>query len=141
MGRDGRGTPGRTPKKDHTPRLRLADLLRRRRTTLTTFVGSLGVTTHAALAIWCDRMGVIPPTQEEFDVSFPLSSRVNSAKEGVIVLQAPPVIDEFTGNEIDPEAPVEPPGILVVIDSAPQVAVEKDTEASQKKPRKKKEGQ
>ncbi len=135
MGRDVRGTPGRIVLKDHQPKLTLANLLRRRRTTLSHFVAELGVTTHASLEIWCKRMGVVAPTAAEFCVAFPAASRVNSAQEGVIVLEAPPVIDEATGNVIDPDAPVVP-GIEVVT-----TAVEPPTEAAQKKIRRKKDNQ
>lgn len=106
MSRDGRGTPGRVALKTSAPKLKLADLLRRRRTTLTAFVNELGVTTHAGLAHWCVRMGVLPPSYEDFIAIFPPAERVNSAQEGVVVLNAPAVIDEATGYDIDPEAPV-----------------------------------
>lgn len=114
MSRDGRGTPGRIIVKDHQPRLKLADLLRRRRTTLQAFISDLGVTTYASLEIWCKRMGVAPPAPEEFTVAFPAAAKINSPMEGVIVLEAPPVVDAETGNDIDPEAPIEEPGVAVV---------------------------
>jgi hypothetical protein len=136
MGRDGRGTPGRYVPKDHNPKLRLADLLRRRRTTLTAFVAELGFTTHAALEIWCKRMGVTAPTHDEFITAIPRAEQVNSAQEGVVVLEAPPVLDEASGELIDPDAPAFP-GLEVVTGAAAEEA----PEATQKKTRKKKESQ
>ena len=142
MSRDGRGTPGRIILKDHTPRLKLADLLRRRRTTLGAFVKELGFTTHAGLAIWCKRMGVTPPTHEEFVVAYPAAEKVNSPMEGVVVLEPPPVVDAESGQSIDPEAPVlTGVEVQVVTDT---VAVEEAQEllaVTQKKTRKKKESQ
>lgn len=125
---------------DHQPRLKLADLLRRRRTTLSAFVAELGVTTHASLAIWCKRMGVVPPTHEEFVIALPLAEKVNSAQEGVIVLEPPPVVDAETGMPIDPDAPVLP-GVEVLTDAPAETAVEGPSDVPQKKTRRKKESQ
>lgn len=117
MSRDGRGNPGRIILKNR-PRLRLADVLRRRRTTLKALVSELGVSTYAGLTNWCARMGIAPPPQEEFDVLFPPRT-VNSPQEGVVVLEPPPVLDELSGRPIDPEAPVEP-GVTVVTETLEQ---------------------
>jgi len=86
-------------------------------------------------------LGVIPPTQEEFDVAFPIALRVNSAKEGVVVLDAPRVVDEQSGAAIDPEVPIDTCGVFIVTSAAEtqSTAVEIDTRASQKKLRKKKD--
>lgn len=142
MARDGRGNPGRIILKNQ-PRLTLANVLRRRRTTLKAFVEELGFTTFAALSNWCDRMGIAAPTQAEFETLFP--TRVNSPMEGVVVLEAPPVVDELSGQQIDPDAPVVEPGIevvtsprnaLVQIESGPEEA----SKGTQKKRGAKKEG-
>lgn len=129
MSRDGRGNPGRIVLKNQ-PRLRLADVLRRRKSNLKALVTELGVATYSGLVNWCDRMGIVPPDQSEFDVHFP-PLKVNSPQEGVVVLEAPPVLDEQSGQAIDPEAPVEP-GVEVVIGPSDQ---------PQKKRRAKKESQ
>ncbi len=126
MGKDGRGTPGRVVLKEHQPKLTLHALLRRRRSSLASFVKELGVTTHAGLARWCDRMGVVSPTQAEFEAIFP--QKVNSPMEGVVVLEAPLVVDSETGNVIDVSVPDEiPPGEPI--------------EVPPKKPRKRKDDQ
>ena len=113
MHRDGRGVPGRYEPK-HQPRLKLSDLLRRRKTTLKQMLLDRGITAYGTLVIWCDRIGVVPPTEEEFRAVVPVP--VNSAQEGVVVLEPPPVVEEQTGRQIDPEAPVDLPGVLVLTD-------------------------
>jgi hypothetical protein len=85
-------------------------------------------------------MGVLPPSQEEFDVAFPPTKKVNDPQEGVIVLEAPPVVDGESGSEIDPDAPAFP-GVEVMIDEAPEVQPEGPTPATQKRLRRKKEDQ
>lgn len=99
--RDGRGTPGRYVPRNHQPRLRLADLLRRRRTTLKAFMGDLGLTTHEALSIYCDNLGVQSPTHEEFHAVFPVVPQRNSAAEGIVVLEAPAGLERSTDEEVE----------------------------------------
>jgi len=144
MARDGRGTPGRIILKNQ-PRLTLAALLRRRRTTLKAFIAELGVSTYTALDIWCGRTGVVPPTLAEFEACVPPTQKVNSPQEGVIVLEAPPVLDEISGRPIDPEAPTEP-GVEVLTQSRNALVQLNDgpdetLEGTQKKRRQKKESQ
>ena len=124
------------------PRLKLSDLLRRRKMTLRQMLQEHGITTYETLVIRCDRMGVTPPTDREFYDVMPRP--VNSPQEGVVVLEAPPVLDEISGREIDPEAPVEEPGIVVLTDRPFEPPVKNALVAldrPQKKPRKKKEDQ
>lgn len=111
MSRDGRGNPGRIVLKN-VPRLRLVDVVRRRRTTLKALIDELGLTTYTGLDIWCARMGIVPPPEADFNLLFPPETRVNSPREGVIVLEAPPVIAESTGRELPAAASdglLEPP--------------------------------
>lgn len=54
-------------------------------------IDDFGVFTYAGLVGWCDRLGVVPPTQEEFDVVMP-QGLVNSPQEGVIVLEPLPEV-------------------------------------------------
>lgn len=123
--------PGRIVLKNQ-PRLRLVDVLRRRRSTLAILVGELGLSTYSGLALWCRRMGIVPPDEAQFVAAFPAANRVNSPQEGVVVLEPPVVIAEHTGSpveleasHVDTEAGPEPPT------GAP--------EASQKKRRPKKD--
>jgi len=133
MSRDGRGTPGRIVLKNQ-PRLRLADVLRRRRTTLKKLLDEIGLSTYGGLINWCDRMGIAPPTKEEFDHAIPPSLKVNSPQEGVVVLEPPAVIADLTGQPIDPELPWPP------ADEAVVETVDEPTEPTQKKRRIKKDG-
>lgn len=113
MNGERRGVPGRYEPK-HQPRLKLSDLIRRRKTTLKQMITDRGITTYTALAHWCERIGVLPPTEKEFSDVMPVP--VNSPQEGVVVLEAPAFTEEQTGRDIDPEAPIEEPGVLVLTD-------------------------
>jgi len=132
------------------PKLKLSDLLRRRKMTLRALLDEFGITTYGGLLVRCERMGCAPPTEAEFKVAYPTGPIVNSPQEGVVVLEPPPVIDDISGRKIDPEAPVapevkvitEPLGQLLPRVSVTETDVapsEEPTEPSQKKPRKKKE--
>lgn len=132
------------------PKLKLSDLLRRRKMTLRALLDEFGITTYGGLLVRCDRMGCAPPTEAEFRVAYP-TGPVNSPQEGVVVLEPPPVIDDISGRKIDPEAPAvpevkvitEPLGQLLPrefeVVGAETAPLEEPTEPSQKKPRKKKE--
>lgn len=117
----------------NVPRLKLTDLLRRRKMTLRRMLDEFGITTYEGLVVRCERMGVLPPPEKDFKAAFP-DPPVNNPQEGVVVLDPPPVVDEISGRIIDPDAPIEP-GIMVITDS-PQ---EGPTEPSQKKRRPKKD--
>jgi hypothetical protein len=93
------------------PRLSLFNLLKRRKTTLERFVKESGIQTYNALVTQCGKLGVQSPTQQEYEVVFP--TIVNSPAEGVVVADPLPVIDDLSGREIDPEAPVSYPGVEV----------------------------
>ncbi len=113
--RDGKGNPGKMILKNNQPNLKLSDVLRRRRSTLSSFMNELGITTYTSLCIWCKRMGMSPPTQKEFEIVFPAQVHVNSPQEGVIVIepleqqddaQTAPDVDEV--HDFDPtEDPVK----------------------------------
>lgn len=96
------------------PRLRLADLLRRRKMTLAQFVQESGIHAYGALTQRCDALGVQPPSEEEYTCVVPV--KVSSQQDGVVVLEPIPVFDEITGKEIDPDAQVMLPGIEVITD-------------------------
>lgn len=88
------------------PRLKLTDLLRRRKMSLRQLLDEFGITTFEGLLIRCDRMGVTPPEKSEFKLAYPVKP-VNSPQEGVVVLEPPPVVDDISGRKIDPGAPVK----------------------------------
>lgn len=83
------------------PTLHLADVLRRRRTTLKSLIAELGITTHGGLEAWCVRMGLVGPTLKEFEEIVPPTFKVNSLQEGVVVLEAPIVVAESDGRVLD----------------------------------------
>jgi len=120
------------------PRLRLADLLRRRKMSLKQMLDEFGITTYEGLTIRCNRMGVTPPDESDFHAVFPppMVKPVNNPMEGIIVVEAMSVIDDITGREIDPDGPVMP-GIEVVTDHPSQQ--QDDPGPHQKKQRRKKE--
>jgi hypothetical protein len=93
--------------KSNISTLKLTDLLRRRRATLREYIDDFGIITYEALLERCTRIGVIPPSREEFaGLNIPV---VNSPAEGLVVLEPPPVIREVTGKPIDPETNEELP--------------------------------
>jgi len=126
------------------PKLKLGDLLRRRKMALRQFLDEFGLTTYEGLVIRCDRMGVQPPNETDFKAARP-SDPVNNPTEGVVVLEPPPVIDDISGRKIDPDAPVTPEVRVITEaqatedDAMGESPTGEPTETSQKKSRKKKE--
>lgn len=110
------------------PRLRLADLLRRRKMTLKQFVDESGIQAYGAMIERCAALGVQPPTEAEYLIIVPV--QVSVQQDGVVVLEPlPPPSEELPFLDrgfgaMDPEE-------LSLDEEAPA-----DT---QKKPRKKKE--
>ncbi len=96
------------------PRLKLADLLRRRKMTLEQFIEESGVQSYEGLVIRCQRIGVQPPRETEYKELKP--KPVNSQQDGIVILEAPKVIDEPSGMEIDPDAPIMSPEAKVITD-------------------------
>lgn len=86
-------------KKNVTPKLKLTDLLRRRKMTLKQLLDEYGITTYSSLTIRCDRMGVLPPTHDEF-TNVVGTIVVSSPTEGVVVLEPPRVIKDSTGEVV-----------------------------------------
>lgn len=78
----------------------LKALLHRRKTTLEGFVTNNGIFTYELLCERCRSIGVVPPSLEEFQEVLP-KKEITSPTEGIVVLPAPPVISEVTGEIID----------------------------------------
>lgn len=74
------------------PKLQLADLLKRRKMSLLQFITEHAITTYDGLCSRCERMGVAPPTDDEYRTGVPSPIVVNNPQEGVVVVE-PPVID------------------------------------------------
>jgi hypothetical protein len=85
-------------KMKNQPRLRLADLLRRRKMSLTRFMSEFGITTYAELVDKSTRIGVVAPAQHEFDALG--LEVVNDPMNGVIVV----------GPQESPDDECPPPG-------------------------------
>jgi hypothetical protein len=84
------------------PRLKLTDLLKRRKMTLKQFIDEFGITTYDGLINRCVRMGVAAPDEADFK---PLVSViVNNPVEGIVVIEPIPVIAERTGEIITIDA-------------------------------------
>ena len=83
------------------PRLRLADLLRRRKMTLAQFVDESGIQAYGAMIDRCRALGVQPPTEQEYLVVVPVP--VSVQQDGVVVVEAPPEPEEAQQElEFDP---------------------------------------
>lgn len=80
------------------PKIRLADLLRRRRATFTQWVAEVGIQTYEQLTRYCHKMGICPPTEEEFHQVVPVTP-VTVPTEGIVCVDVEPVrvIGERTG--------------------------------------------
>lgn len=113
----------------NVPRLKLTDLLRRRKMTLKSFMDEFGITTYEALAIRCKRLGVQTPDESAFtELNMPL---VSSPTEGVVVLVAPEDNPENEQQRVR--------NGLVQLTEVPVVPQSEGTEGTQKKHKKKKE--
>lgn len=83
------------------PQIKLTDLLKKRKTTLEKYLSSYGIFTYASLVARCEKIGVSPPPEKEFEKV--VESRVSSPQEGVVVLEPPALTKESTGQRILPE--------------------------------------
>lgn len=114
------------------PKLTLANLLKRRKTTLLQFIKDSGIQAYGALVERCSAMGVQPPSEEEYTSVVPVAT-ATSQQDGIIVVDPLPVIDEMTGRVIDIDAPAVLPGVSILTDAQDHMS------GSQKKRRKSKE--
>lgn len=117
-------------KLDNIPRLRLIDLLRRRRVSFDVFLKEHGITTYEGLTIRCNSMGVATPTVEEFAATLP--PVVNSPQEGIVVVESPEFAQPIT---VVTDAQQLKNALVIIDDDA--LANDADAAASQKKLRKK----
>lgn len=80
------------------PPIRLVDLLKKKKTNLKNFLSSSGIAAYQTLLQKCEKMGVSPPTEEEFkSVVGPV---VSSPQEGLVVLDPPDLVKDSTGEKI-----------------------------------------
>ena len=70
------------------PLLTLGNLLKRKKMTLKQFLDEFGITTYSGLVSRCDRIGVLPPTEDDFKkLNNPI---VSNPAEGVVVVEITP---------------------------------------------------
>lgn len=83
------------------PRIKLDSLLKRRKATLAQWITDVGIHTYDQLACQCRKMGITPPSKEEFDAVAPKDITV--ATEGIVYVDVEPVsvISEKTEQPID----------------------------------------
>jgi hypothetical protein len=105
------------------PRMRLADLLRRRKMTLAQFVKESGIQAYGAMIDRCRALGVQPPSEEEYLVVVPVP--VSVQQDGVVVIEALDPVSTQQEFEFDPHFG----------------QIEVEIPDTQKKPKKKKESQ
>lgn len=79
--------------------IKLEDLLKRRRSSLKTFLKERGISNFVTLQQVCQRLGVTPPSAETFDAIMP--SYVSDPSAGVIVVPPLDVVLEQTGERKD----------------------------------------
>ncbi len=107
------------------PKLRLSDLLKRRKSSLKQYITDHGISTFESLKESCNRLGVASPTEDEYLAIMPKVAVASHPQEGVVVIDPLPIIDEMTGRVIDFDAPATP-GVVVLINK-PSTDEEEET--------------
>lgn len=115
----------------HQPKLRLTDLLKRRKSTLKQYIDEHGISTLESLRESCMRIGVAAPSEEEFHAIMPKVASVSHPQEGVVVVDPLPIIDEMTGRVIDFDAPTTP-GVVVLINRPNEEEAQQPTSSTQR---------
>lgn len=89
----------RLQKKSYS-RLSLVDLLRRKRSDLSRFLTDSGIVSFERLRERCESMGVLPPSEVEFNEARgnPSVHNFSSPSEGIVVLDAP--LDTSVSNDV-----------------------------------------
>jgi len=77
-------------------RLNLLDLLRKKRSNLTSYLSENGIASYELLASRCNSIGVAPPTEEEFlnAKGNPVTPEFSSPTEGIVVLNPEPLAEQ-----------------------------------------------
>jgi hypothetical protein len=83
-------------------KISLLDTLKRRRTNLKKYLSDAGIVTYELLVKRCESMGLIPPTEEEFEKSSGTNSmKISSPSEGIVVLDPPRLTEEHSGKHLE----------------------------------------
>lgn len=86
------------------PQIKLTDLLRKRKTTLSKYIASYGIFTYPALEERCRKIGVSPPPEQEF--AKVVATNVSAPQEGIVVIE-PPLVGltlESSGKTLEEES-------------------------------------
>lgn len=97
--------------------------------TLRQLLDEFGITTYDSLLERCNRMGVAPPTEDEFLVVAPLP--VNNPSEGVFVIEIEATPEQIAVATVQLNDQIE--------SEAEATSAAEETRASQKKQKKKKD--
>ena len=82
------------------PQIKLLDLLKKKRSNLKDFLNNLGIASYQTLLQKCQKMGVAPPSEKEFEKA--TEGKVHSSpQEGVVVLESQKLIKENTGEKVE----------------------------------------
>jgi hypothetical protein len=116
------------------PPIKLQDLLKKKKMSLKSFVNSTGIVTYQKLQEKCQKLGVSPPSEEEFKNVVPVL--VSSPQEGVVVLD-PPALTKDSGEKISVDSFI---GHVVPSSEVKTVmfSTDAETKTKQNKPKQKK---
>ena len=113
-------------------------LLKRRKTTLESYVNEIGIHTYASLLTHCNSLGVASPTEKQFKKAMP--DIVSVPEEGVIVL-APCLEKDDTSSE-QHESDIWENEVFEDDSTQPNIpSLKKRSNAKRKKQEHKKEGE
>lgn len=103
--------------------------------TLRQLLDEFGITTYDSLIERCNRMGVAPPTEDEFLVVAP--SPVNNPPEGVFVIEVEATEQQVVTDQSNQKDHIDM--TVAIEEKLASVNEVQDLEASQKKQKKKKD--
>lgn len=90
--------------KNSISKVALTDLLRRKQSSLEKFLTENGIVTYERLVSRCESIGVVPPSEDQFNSSTGNPYEYSSPTEGIVVLNPLPVTappeDESVSAEI-----------------------------------------
>lgn len=90
-------------------KVKLVDILTKRKKTLKIFLKEMGIVTFESLKIRCNNMGVLPPSQEEYDNAMgnPIIPEISSPTEGIVVLSSPSLQEDAFESKVETFNPQE----------------------------------
>jgi len=113
----------------------LLSVLKRRKSSLKTFLQETGIITYELLKNRCDSMGVIPPEELDFLEAVGVTSvdalrNISSPTEGLIVLDPPKLVKENTGETL---AEIDFPAVSATSNNSLEEAQAQDSSTKKKK--------